>query len=105
MAFYLVVLSDFVLAPLLTLLELFFMAAWISFVLIIPDRIFGRCLWVLIKVLLFVLSAPYLAVRWIFLASRPIDCRYHSLFCQCKGCRVPEEEMNRMWRSHDEPRS
>jgi hypothetical protein len=98
MPFYLLVLSDFALVPLLTLLELFFIAAWISFVLIIPDRIVGRVLWVLIKVLLFVLSAPYLAVRWLFLASRPIDCRHHSLFCRCDGCRISEDEMNRMWR-------
>jgi hypothetical protein len=97
----LLIISDFIEVPLLTLLELFVIAVWISFVLLIPDRILGPCVWGLLKLLLFVLSAPYFLARWLFLPSRPIDCRHHSLFCRCQGCRFPEEEMNRLWQSRD----
>ncbi len=38
MSFFLLMLSDFIEVPLLTLLELFCFSAWISLVLIIPDR-------------------------------------------------------------------
>jgi hypothetical protein len=95
---FLLIISGFIEVPILTLLELFFFSAWISLVLIIPDRILGPCVWGLLKVLLFVLSIPYCAARWIFVHPRPIDCQSHSLFCRCAGCRAPEEEMERLWR-------
>jgi hypothetical protein len=91
--------SDSIEVPLLTLLELLTFAAWISFVLLIPDRILGRCVWGLLKVLLFLLSIPYCVTRWLFVLPRPIDCQSHSLFCRCRGCRAPEEETEQLWRS------
>ena len=103
MSSFLLMLSDFIEVPLLTLLELFVIAAWSSFVLLIPDRILGPCVWVLFKVLLFALSAPYCAAHWLFVLPRPIDCQSHSLFCRCRGCRAPEEEMERLWRSCERP--
>jgi hypothetical protein len=96
-------LSDFIEVPLFTLLELFVIAAWSSFVLLIPDRILGRCVWGLLKVLLFALRRPYCAARWLFVLPTPIDCQSHSLFCRCRSCRAPEEEMERLWRSCEKP--
>jgi hypothetical protein len=103
MSFFLLTLSDFIEVPLLTLLELLCFSAWISLVLIIPDRILGRCVWGLVKLLLFALSIPYCAARWLFVLPRPIDCQSHSLFCRCRSCRAPEEEMERLWRSCERP--
>ena len=103
MYLFLLMLSDLTDVPFLTLLELLSFAAWISFVLLIPDRILGRCVWGLLKVLLFALSVPYCAARWLFVLPKPIDCQSHSLFCRCRGCRTPEEEMERLWRSSNEP--
>lgn len=97
----LLIISDFIEVPLLTVLELFVIAVWISFVLLIPDRILGSCVWGLLKVLLFVLSAPYCVARRLFVLPRPIDCQSHSLFCRCRGCRTPEEEMQRLWQSSE----
>ncbi|MGO9438285.1 MAG: hypothetical protein ACLPH3_07555 [Terracidiphilus sp.] len=101
MLFLLSIISDFIEVPLLTLLDLLFFSAWISLVLIIPDRILARCVWGLLKVLLFVLSVPYCAAHWLFVLPRPIDCQSHSFFCRCRGCRAPEEEIERLWRSSD----
>ncbi len=91
--------SDSIEVPLLTLLELLTFAAWISFVLLIPDRILGRCVWGLLKVLLFLLSIPYCVARWLFVLPRPIDCQSHSLFCRCRGCCAPEKETEQLLRS------
>ena len=98
---FLLMLSDVIELPLLTLIELLTYSAWISLVLIIPDRILTRCVFAFLKVLLFALSAPYCVARWLFVLRRPIDCQSHSLFCQCQGCRASEEEMERLWRSSD----
>jgi hypothetical protein len=103
MFFLLSIISDFIEVPLLILLDLLFFSAWISLVLIIPDRILARCVWGLLKVLLFVLSVPYCAARWLFVLPRPIDSQSHSLFCRCQGCRAPEEEMEQLLRSAKKP--
>jgi len=58
MLFILALIPDFIEIPLLALLDLLFLAAWITFVVFLPGRILGPCVWSLVKVLLFVSAFP-----------------------------------------------
>jgi len=97
-------LAESIEVPLATLFALALLALPLTLILMIPDRILGKCVWWLTKILLCILSVPYLVAHWLFILPRPACCQNHSLFCRCAGCRLPEEEIEQLWRSPERSR-